>query len=237
MPTCYYKSTMNKLLNTLKTNPMTIIVATPLNSVEMARAAEANGAHAIKTHINMTHRASQVTFGTLEEERPVLTEIIHSVNIPVGIVPGASLDVGLEMIIELAEMGFDFFDMFAHFMKPELFQAPGISRMAAVDSSMDLETVGELSNLGVEMLEGAIISPEGYGAELSIVDLARYRILRKHVSIPLIIPSQRTLKPENISSLYDLGVEGVLVGVLSTGKDADQLARQVAAFREAAEKL
>ena len=228
---------MNRLLNSLKTNKMTIIVALPLNSVEMATAAEANGAQAIKTHLNMTHRASRVNFGSLEDERQVLAEILASVAIPVGIVPGASLDVGPELIAELAEMGFDYFDIFAHFMRPELLKVPGISRMAAVDSSMDFQLIAELASSEIEMMEGAIIAPEGYGAELSAVDLARYRILRKHVSIPLIIPSQRTIKPQDIPSLYEIGVEAVLVGVLSTGKDAGQLSRQVAAFREAVEKL
>ena len=228
---------MDRLLNLLRSNKMTLLVALPANSVALAEAAERNGAHALKTHINMTHKASHVRFGTLDEEQEVLTAILQRVKVPVGIVPGASLDVDAAMIARLAEMGFDFFDMFAHFMTPQLFAVPGISRMAAVDSSFDWKTIDELTKRDVQMLEGAIIPSAGYGERLSIVDLARYRLLRAKTHVPLIIPSQRSLMPEDVRSLHDTGAEAVMIGVLSTGTKPEELGPQVAAFREAIEKL
>jgi hypothetical protein len=185
----------------------------------------------------MTHRASHVRFGTLEEEHSVLTGILEQATIPVGIVPGASLDVPPDLIAELAEMGFDFFDMFARFMTPQLLKVPGISTMTAVDSSIDWPTIGALSDAGVQMMEGAIIPSSGYGERLSIVDLARYRMLRQRVSVPLIIPSQRTLIPSDIASLHATGVEAVMIGVLSTGTEPEELGPQVAAFRNAIDQL
>lgn len=231
------KKSVDILLNHLMKNKMTIIVAIPQNTVELAVAAEENGADAIKVHINMTHRASKVEFGSLEDERPILSEIISTCSIPVGIVPGANLDISTELITELAEMGFDFFDMFARFITPELMGVPGISRMAAVDSSIDWDTISQLGAEGTQMVEGAIIPSSGYGERLSILDLAQYRLLREATNLPLIIPSQRTLKPSDIPYLFDIGIEAVLLGVLSTGTEAVQLGSQIAAFRKAIDKL
>jgi len=235
--TIYKITRMDQLLNQLKTQKMTIIVAIPMNSVELALAAQENGADAIKVHINMIHRASKVEFGSLEDERQVLSEILAACRIPVGIVPGASLDVSTGLITELATMGFDFFDMFARFMTPELLDVPGISRMAAVDSTIDWSTISEIGKEGIQMLEGAIIPSTGYGERLSIIDLAQYRLLRKATTLPLIIPSQRTLVPSDIPLLFDVGVQAVLLGVLSTGSEATQLGQQIAFFRNAIDKL
>jgi len=229
---------MDRLLNELRARRLSLIVACPANSLEMALAAERSGAHAIKLHINMTHRASKVVFGTLAQERPVLEEILARVKVPVGIVPGASLSVGPADVAELARMGFDFFDMFAHLMVPQLLSVPGISSMAAVDSTFAWDTIDELTRTqGLQMLEGAIVPQSGYGDRLSIVDLARYRLLRAHCHIPLVIPSQRTLIPEDVPALADTGANAIMIGVLSTGTEPGGLERQVAAFREAIEKL
>jgi hypothetical protein len=228
---------MDRLLKLLDRNEMSLIVALPANSVALAEAAERNGAHAIKTHINMTHKASHVRFGTLDEEQEVLKAILAAVKVPVGIVPGASLDVSTAEIARIAKMGFDYFDMFAHFMTPQLFAVPGISKMAAVDSSFDWDTIEELTTRDVQMLEGAIVPSSGYGQRLSVVDLARYRILRERAQVPIIIPSQRSLLPADIPSLHDTGAEAVMIGVLSTGTTPEELGPQVAAFREAIEKL
>lgn len=228
---------MDKLVKTIQNSKMSIIVALPMNSVEMAIAAEKSGADAIKTHIRMTHRASKVEFGTLEQEKEKLNQIINSVNIPVGIVPGATLDVSKADIQALVDIGFDFYDMFATFIRPQLYEVDGISVMGAVDSSFDLETIEVLSTKPIQMMELAIVPSTGYGEKLSVVDLAKYKQAIDRMKIPAVIPSQRTLSPDDVSYLYEVGARALLIGVLSTGTDKDELARQTAAFRNAVEKL
>lgn len=228
---------MNRLVNELESNKMTIIVALPANSVNLAKAAQKSGAHAVKTHLNMVHRASKVQFGTLAQEHGTLEQILSAVDIPVGVVPGATLDVGPDDLVALAEMGFDFYDMFCQFMRPQLFDVPGISVMGAVDSSYDLTTIGALAQPPIQMMEIAIIPSTGYGDVLSVVDLAKYRQVIGHMNVPAIIPSQRTLTPADVPYLHETGAKALLIGVLSTGTDPDGLARQTAAFREAVERL
>jgi hypothetical protein len=228
---------MNRLVNELHVNDLTLLVALPANSVKMAKAAQDNGAHAIKTHLNMVHRASKVEFGTLEQERDVLARIVQAVEIPVGVVPGASLDVAPEDVGKLGEMGFDFYDMFYNFIRPQLAAVPGISMMVAVDSSCDLPMICALGRPPVQMMEIAVIPSSGYGARLSIADLARYRQITEQLKVPAIIPSQRALGPKDVPYLYETGAKALMIGVLSTGTDPDELARQTAAFREAVERL
>lgn len=228
---------MNRLLNELQKNKMTIIVALPANSVELAKAAQKSGAHAAKTHLNMVHRASKVQFGSLSQERKGLQEILGVADIPMGIVPGATLDVSPEELRELSSMGFDFYDIFCHFMRPQLLEVQGISVMGAVDSSFDIPTIGNLARPPIEMMEIAIIPSTGYGEKLSVVDLARYRQVIEHMHVPAIIPSQRALTPADVPYLYETGAKALLIGVLSVGTDPDSLAHQTSAFREAVEKL
>ncbi len=228
---------MDRLLNELNSNKMTVIVALPANSVEMAQAAQKSGAHAIKVHLNMVHRASKVRFGSITQERAALDQILAVVDIPVGVVPGATLDVGPEDLRTLANMGFDFYDMFCHFMRPQLFEVSGISVMGAVDSSFDLQTIVAMSRPPIQMLEIAIVPGTGYGEKLSVVDLAKYRQVIDLMKVPAIIPSQRSITPADVPYLYETGAKALLIGVLSTGTDPDGLARQTTAFREAVERL
>lgn len=228
---------MDRLVNTIQNSKMSIIVALPMNSVEMAVAAEKNGADAIKTHIRMTHRASKVEFGTLEQEGSKLKEIIEAVTVPVGIVPGATLDVSTEDIKALVDMKFDFYDMFVTFIRPQLYEVDGISIMGAVDSSFDFDTIESLSRKPIQMMELAIIPSTGYGEPLSVVDLTRYRQAISRMNVPAVIPSQRTLTPNDVPYLYEVGARALLIGVLSTGTDKEELARQTAAFRNAVDNL
>ena len=51
------------------------------------------------------------------------------------------------------------------------------------------------------------------------------------------MPQKSLLTPSDLPFLKAAGLDGILIGVLSTGTDAEALARQTAAFREAAERL
>ena len=166
---------MSRFLQLLEGGRFGLIVALPANSVEMARAAEEGGADAIKVHLNITHRATKRTFGSLEAERAVLEEILEAVKIPVGLVPAAE-KADRDEITAAAAMPFDFVDMFAHFMPAWLLGVGTWSRMAAADASFNEELLRGLGQVpGIHMAELALIPPEGYGQPLNVRDLALYR--------------------------------------------------------------
>lgn len=79
---------MSRLLEKLKSSKMCLIASIPQNNYELAKAAWEAGADAIKVHINIWHRASGNSFGSLEENREVFEKILKDSPVPVGIVAG-----------------------------------------------------------------------------------------------------------------------------------------------------
>lgn len=228
---------MGRFLERIRQGHFGVIVALPSNDLTMAQAAEAAGADAIKVHLNITHRASKVTFGSLEQERPVLERILSSVKIPVGIVPAAE-GVRRDEVAAVARMGFDFIDMFAQFIPPWYLQLPGVTKVAAVDSTWTPEEMRMLARVPeIEMVEVAIIAPEGYGQPLSLRDLVRYRAAVQALDKPSILPTQRRVELDDVPVLAGLGINAVMIGVLFTGREADQLYERTKAFVRAARGL
>lgn len=224
---------MSRLLQLLKAGRFGLVVALPANSVEMARAAEEAGADAIKVHLNITHRATGRRFGSLQAERPALEAILRSVQIPVGIVPAAESADPAEMA-QVASMPFDFVDMFAHFMPAWLLKLGRWGRMAAADAGWSLALLRGLSLLpGLDMVELALIPPDGYGQPLNVRDLALYAAAVEAVGKPAIIPSQRRLEPDDVTALRATGAAGVMIGVLSVGESPGEIYQMTRAFRRA----
>lgn len=230
---------MARLLNTLRTKKLSLIVAVPENSVEMSKAAEAGGADAIKTHLKMVHRASGVKFGTLAEERPVLEEILRAVKIPVGIVPGAEDGTSPDELTELRQMGIDFIDMFVHFSPTYMLTEPTMGRMVAVNNAATPEYLYGLNRLAnVDMVEAAIMPKEQYGQPLTFNDVVAYSTIAGQLSDkPIIVPSQKALRPEDAAVLAQTGVRAVMIGVLSTGSSFGEVERATREFRRVIDSL
>ena len=54
-----------------------LVVSLPSNNLELAKAALEGGADAVKVHCNVWHRASGHTFGTYEENKAFLKDLIR----------------------------------------------------------------------------------------------------------------------------------------------------------------
>lgn len=97
-------------------NKFTLVVSLPENNLELARAALEGGAQAIKVHANVWHRASGHTFGTYEENRLFLKDLIALCkDVPVGLVPGGEdAFITREERLEVEQMGLRFFSSYIH---------------------------------------------------------------------------------------------------------------------------
>lgn len=230
---------MARLLQTLRTKKMSLLVAVPENSVDMAKAAEAGGADAIKTHLKMVHRASGVRFGTLAEERPVLEEILKAVKIPVGIVPGAEDGTSPDELTELRQMGIDFIDMFVHFTPTYMLTEPSMGRMVAVNGDYGPEYLYGINRLAnVDMIEAAIMPKESYGQPLTFNDVVQYAAIAGRLpDKPIIVPSQKALKPHDTEVLAQTGVRSIMIGVLSTGGSFHEVEKATREFRRVIDSL
>ncbi|HIE50426.1 MAG TPA: hypothetical protein EYP85_01590 [Armatimonadetes bacterium] len=221
------------LLDRLHQPPPTLIVSLPRNSVELAQAAVDGGAEVLKVHLNLRHAASGLDFGPLAEERERLQAILEAVEVPVGIVLGGKKVAPPEDLTELADLGFAFFDVYAHHAPAWLLEVKGLLPMFAIDDSYSLREVKMLEALGMQILEAAIVPPEGYGQPLTVRDVCLYGLLTRTVSVPVVVPTQRYVSPREVGILAGVGVHALMIGAIVTGTDAHSLERTTRAFRQA----
>jgi len=216
---------------------MTLIVSIPENDPETAKAVQEAGADAIKVHLNCHHRASGTHFGSWNEEKAAIQDIPALLDIPAGIVPGAETVASLSEMKEIADLGFDFLDIFAHHMPVSYLGIAELTKVIATDYRFTLLHVPELEKLGLEIIEASIIEPEGYGQALSMRDLVHYSTLVQNTSCPVFIPTQRKIAPSDIPYLHRLGAGGIAIGAVVTGKQRDEIVRVTGEFRAAIDAL
>jgi hypothetical protein len=222
-----------QLLSLLAERPR-LIVSLPANSAELGRAAAAGGADALKVHIHVTHDASGTRFASLAEERGNLEQIL-SLGLPTGIVPGAGERLPTREEMELlASMGMDFFDMYAEDMPAWLIGFQGMSRAVALHSPEEMDVLPDLEALGFELIEAALIPHAGYGRPLCAADIAAYHRLRRATKLPIIVPTQRAITPQEAAMLIqDISMNAIMIGAIVTGKEPDTLREATERFAEA----
>lgn len=225
---------MSQLLHLMQSTQPVLIVSLPANSVEQAKAAEAAGADAIKVHIDVTHHATGVTFGSLAQERAALAAILEAVEIPVGLVPGEDVRISLETYRSIADMGFTLVDAYAHHTPALAERISGLDLWVAGDCRYTLEEIAALSRLPwVDAVEAAVIPTGEYGQFLSQRDLAAYLQLSEMLDTPFVVPSQRLLRIEDVPALLAVGAKNLMIGAVVTGKEVEGIERATRAFRRA----
>ena len=229
---------MNKLLDRLNNNKMCLIASIPENNYEIAKAAWEAGADAVKVHINVWHRASNNTFGTLEDNFEVFSKILKDCPVPVGIVVGEDAFVAEDNVDKAIEMGFDFISLYGHHTPASLAYRKDITNFFAVNSTYTFDEINAVSNSSfADILEMSICLPETYGERLNAKDLVRYEYLSKHSAIPTVVPTQHLVLPTDVKALYKCGVKAVRVGAISRGKDIETISKTLKEFRKEIDKL
>ncbi len=217
-----------------------LVASLPRNEVELAHAAQAGGADALKVHINVDHHASGMHFAGLQEECGALESIIE-VGLPVGVVIGADEAMASEEDMrELDRMGIDFFDAYLHHMPAALLQMEtGMSRMLAV-SYQQRNTDFSLgpSVEWCDIIEASIVEPEGYAEALTVADLSDYgTICRTYPDIPVLVPTQRRIMSEELPMLLKARVRGIIIGAVVTGGEARGVEQVTRQFAEALKEI
>jgi hypothetical protein len=223
---------------------MELIVSLPQNSVELARAAADNGADALKVHMNVTHAASGTVFSSFGQEAAAVREIIRAVDIPVGLMPGADFNAlpTFDELNSLAGDGLDFVDIYTHHMPLWFIDLP--LKLVVAFSSFDslVEPVyytthfywpPEAGANRIWMAEGSIFTRDEYGQPFTYHDFRRLRILQEYVDVPLIVPTQKAITPEDAVWLKRTGTGALMIGAVVTGLTADSLAEATKRYRAA----
>ncbi len=183
---------MNKLLNRLQNNDWTLLVSLPRNDLELAQAALNGGAQGLKVHINVHHHASGTNFGTWDEERETLREIVQLAgDVAVGIVPGGAPFATAEEFAQMAQIGIDFFDAYPADAPAWTMSQTDLDIMLAAYEGGANEEIRALQEMGMTMCEASIVAGDQYGEMLTTLDLARYKELAGVLCAPIIVPSQK----------------------------------------------
>jgi len=215
-----------------------LVVSLPENEVELARSAEAGGADAIKLHLNVRHSAAGTRFGGWQEEREKIQRIAESVKCEIGVMPGADTLPSEEDFQEIKLLGVQFLDIFAHNATAELLRMkPQFDAFIAIAESFPKQNLEALvksfegTALKPRMLELAIVPKENYGSRLNAIDLMKYREIAEASPIPVLIPSEKLIEPEDVSLLKFSNLGGIMIGVVSTGRTPQSIETVTRKFR------
>lgn len=230
-----------KFKHMIQSNKFSLVVSLPANDLELARAALAGGAQAVKVHCNVWHRASGHTFGTYAENKEFLQELIALCKeVPVGLVPGgADAFISEEERLEIEKMGVDFFSSYSHHLPCHMMDSKVLTKMVAIDSAYNQNTLDAVCHSAIDVLECSIQPGENYGTSLNYSDILRYSDIVKKSGKPCLIPTQRKIKPDEVHHLYEAGCKAVMIGAIVMGKEPGpaQVEEATAAFRRAIDAL
>ena len=227
---------MNDYLRLFSEKKLVLIMSLPQNDPLLCRAAFEAGADAVKVHINVDHRASGTHFGRLSEERPALEEMLARRAGPMGLVLGGSLEAAALDAEDASRLPFSFHSVYAHHL-PAWALGGKAALMAACDSSYPLELIAAMPSVGADVLEASVIPGSEYGQPLSMRDLLLYKRIAEAVNIPVVVPTQRAIRPQEVGQLIRCGVRGLMIGAVVTGKTERSVAASVAAFRKAIDEV
>lgn len=202
---------MSKLLKMLKEKPLTLIVHLPDNKLELAQAAEAAGAEAL-----------MIDQGYDEEK------ILRAVKIPVGLNAGE---------LKETELKFDFINFPAEALG-EFGKLKKIARIASLNENYTLDKLMQVSGKGIDAVDAAIIPLHQFGKELVVGDLQNYiAITLSSAKLPVIIPTQRNIKPSEVAIIWDTGVKGLMLTRVVLGETAKSLEKAVKEYQIAIDDL
>lgn len=156
---------------------------------------------------------------------------------PCGLAFEPSAEVTTEVLAETYPLGFDFVSCYAHQLPVAALGTAPWGRIATVDHSYSPELLRSLSDLPVDAVELATAAEKRYGQPLSLRDLMGYHRLVQAVRKPVLLLAQLALRPEDIASLHELGIEGLVLTPTLAGGTAESLAALTAAFRRAIDTL
>ncbi len=223
------------LINTLNRKKITLIVSLPENNLEFAEAALLAGADVLKIHINVEHRASKTKFGSLKEELEIIKKMVtlcKQYNKPIGIVAGGNDKIPMDEIKGIIEEGFNFISLYDKHMNPLIFNED-IYKMVAIDDNYRLEYVQAYDSLPIDVLECSIMDPSTYGNELTVREILQYKSIRSSTFKPIVVPTQRKITPEQALILQEIGINGIMIGAIVTGKTKDSIYESTLKFRRA----
>ncbi len=223
---------MKRFEEMLKSGEFPLVMSLPANDINLARAAWQNGADAVKVHINVQHQASGTHFVSFDEEKEVLLQMLEEAKGPMGIVVGGDIDSADKDIEKVVEAGFDFISLYGTNASAKIMEETRVSKMFAPKNDWTYEEIKLMKDFGADILEASIFQQEGSQYRPNQKEWIDYKIISDICGLPVLVPTQHKILPEEVRMLKKAGVSAVMIGAVVTGKSADSIGEAVAAFRK-----
>ncbi|MBO1001902.1 hypothetical protein [Pseudogracilibacillus auburnensis] len=223
----------NNLCSLFEQKKVSIIVSLPENRVDLAKAAIDAGADALKFHINVNHRASGNEFKNVDHYIDVFTEIRELYDGPLGLVLSDDVNKVNQLDLKkLKNIGFTYFSLYAKDITSKLLLQKELEQTVAVDDLFQPDHVKAIEHFDMKAVELSVVKKEDYGKPLNFEDITLYRNYREKTDLPIIIPSQKRLVPEDLDILHQIGVQSVMLGAVTIGTTEKSIYETVYAFTQ-----
>lgn len=210
---------------------MSVIVSLPENRMDLAQAAIDAGADALKFHINVSHRASGNEFKDVEHYARMFKEVREAFTGPIGIVIGDDIEKVLGANTKkLKELGFNYYSLYAKDIGSKMLIQDDLECTVAVDDKFAQEWIRGIESFNIQAVELSIVKKEDYGKPLNFEDLISYKSYRENTKLPLVVPSQKKLVPEDLVILQEIGINAVMLGAVTIGHTVESIFETVSKF-------
>jgi hypothetical protein len=218
--------------------PMGFIISLPANDLQLAKAAIEEGADAVKFHINVHHRATGNIYLSTSEYKDLFHEVRSSFDGAMGIVLGDKTSaVTKDEVQQCVQLGFDYYSLYVQHVPSFLLQQNEIAKTCALPQDFDLNLLSQIKALGTDAIEVSTVHKDDYGTPFNMEDALYYSYIREQVNLPIIIPSQRRLIPEDVATLKSIGTDAIMLGAMSIGKTEESIRQVVSSFRNEIDRL
>ena len=210
---------------------MTLIVALPQNDPALAEAAIAGGADALQLSLDAKQGLD------VNDVQVELKAIIDQVIIPVGVSLKEKKGSASEVINKIKGLNPAFIN-FGLAQAPEIAKSQrGISKILSLGYRFTIELVLGVNQYGVNAVAAAIIPASGHGKELIVSDLQNYISIVISSGLPVLVPTQRSIRPSEVAIISDAGAKGLILTPVVTGKSAKHIKERVLEYRVAVDDL
>lgn len=224
------ETTLKKMLNC---DEMSIIASLPENRMDLAQAAIDAGVDGLKFHINVSHRASGNEFKDVEHYFETFEEVRRKFSGPIGLVIGDKIEKVLGVNTkQLKDLGFNYYSLYAKDIGSKMLLQNDLERTVAVNDKFCFEQVRIIESFNIQAVELSIVRKEDYGHPLSFEDLITYKSYRDNTKLPLIVPSQKSLVPDDMVMLQEIGINAVMLGAVTIGSTVESIFETISRFKK-----
>lgn len=202
-----------------------------VNSRDLAIACEEAGADSIIFHLNQ-EVGGGFRFAGLEIEEDSIRDSMSVLKVPLGITIGDTREL-LENDWEvIADMGFAFVNMFAHQLPIFVWNDNRLEKIVSIGPGYILEQVRALSELdNVSAIVAALTPNQGIGLPFTILDGTTLRLITSLSSKPVLVPTQRKIRPQDIVPLTKMGCRGLLLTTTAYGETPESCREKISTYR------